>query len=348
VPIVRYRPAVVPLAVLAAVAIAGCSTGGPHAAAPAQGGSSAARAPAAATPAVRDANAGRSLSAVDPCSLGAQVTPIIDLTKVKAGSPDGTRGCTWHASALDADLTGTDYTLSVYIFDHDGLPREDVPPPGETITKYAGLAGHQTRLVKNAGTEACTVSIAVTSSSRVDVVVYASALAADCAAATEAAPAVAGQLPGGQPGSSGAQPVAANAPSGPLAAVDPCSLGAQDRAGLTKVKSGRGFCEWVSGSPKSVPSSQFEAVEADFVYSSGLDGIVHDPDVTIAAFPSVAGHPASLATIPPLNSCVISLGVTSSSRVDVGVDDYLGSAAAACQLARKVAPVLARKLPAAG
>jgi len=160
VPIVRYRPAVVPLAVLAAVAIAGCSTGGPHAAAPAQGGSSAARAPAAATPAVRDANAGRPLSAVDPCSLGAQVTPIIDLTKVKAGSPDGTRGCTWHASALDADLTGTDYTLSVYIFDHDGLPREDVPPPGETITKYAGLAGHQTRLVKNAGTEACTVSIA--------------------------------------------------------------------------------------------------------------------------------------------------------------------------------------------
>jgi hypothetical protein len=341
----------VPLALLAAVTIAGCSAGGPRTAA--VGHSSAAGAPPAAppsaTPAARNANAGRPLSAVDPCSLGSQLTAGIDLVKVKAGALPGTRACNWEAAKLDADLTGSKYAMSVYVYDHAGLPAATAPGSGDTVTHYPSLGGHQARLVKNAGTGKCAVALSVTSSSRADVSVYGSSLAADCAAATAAAPAVAGQLPGGQPGSTGADAaVPASAPRGPLAAVDPCSLGAPVKAGLAVVKSGPGYCQWVYGTTKSIKTAQIEAVEVDFVYGAGLGGIVRSPDVTMAPYPAVDGHRASTETVPSLNSCFISVGVTASSRVDVGVDDYLGTYAGACALVRKFAPMLARQLPAAG
>jgi hypothetical protein len=366
----------VALALLLAVTMAGCSAGGPRTAATAQGHSSAAGTPAAAspaggppaaaspaaarpaaaTPAARNANAGRSLSAVDPCSLGSQLTAEIDLVKVKAGALPGTRACNWEAAKLDADLTGSSYAVSVYIYDHAGLPAATAPQSGDTVTHYPSLEGHQARLVKNAGTGKCTVALSVTASSRADVSVYGSSLAADCAAATAAAPAVAGQLPavagqlpGGQPGSAGSGAAGpASAPRGPLAAVAPCSMGARVTAGLTVVKSGPGYCQWVYGTTKSIKTAQIEAVEVDFVYGAGLRGIVPSPDVTMAPYPAVDGHRASTETVPSLNSCFISVGVTASSRVDVGVDDYLGSYAGACALARKFAPMLARQLPAAG
>jgi hypothetical protein len=343
--IASYRRALPPLVALAALALAACSGGPDAGASPASPSVSSATVPA---PVVRDANAGRPLTAVDPCSLVTQVTSEIVLTKVKLGALPGTRACHWAASALDADLTGSRYSVGILIYDHAGLSRLAALPKSEgNVTAYPALSGHQARLVKDPGTAQCTVSIGVTGSSRVDVAVYGSSLAANCAGAAEVAPLVAGQLPGGTATGGSAQPAGgAGAPSGPLAAVNPCSLTAQVTVKLTKLKSGQGYCQWVYSSSKNIRTAQIEQVEVDLVYTAGLGGIAGSPSMTVTPYPAIAGHQARQAIEASLHTCLISVGVTSSSRVDVGVDDYLGSAVGACTLARRVAPMIAQQLPA--
>jgi hypothetical protein len=346
--IASYRRALPPLVALAALALAACSGGGQDAASPAASPSLSSSIGAAPAPVVRDANAGRSLTAVDPCSLVTQVTSKIVLTKVKLGALPGTRACHWAASALDADLTGSRYSVGILIYDHAGLSRLSALPKSEVkVTAYPALSGHQARLVKDPGTAQCTVSIGVTGSSRVDVAVYGSSLTANCAGATEVAPLVAGQLPGGTGSGGSAQPPGGGgAPSGPLATVDPCSLTAKVTVKLTRLKSGQGYCQWVYSSSKNIRTAQIEQVEVDLVYTAGLGGIASSPSITMTPYPALDGHQARQAIEASLNTCLISVGVSGSSRVDVGVDDYLGSAVGACTLARRVAPMIAQQLPA--
>jgi hypothetical protein len=339
----------VPLAAFVAVTIAGCSSGGPAAApAPASqaGRSSAAPATPAAAP---NANALKPLSAVDPCSLVGQVTPMIELTKVKTPALKGARSCNWEAASMDADLTSRRFALNVNIYARSSLKKlSGLPRSEDAVTTYPSLAGHPARLVKNAGTGECYVSIGVTSSSRVDVTAFGGALGANCAGVMAAAPLIAGQLPGGRPGGTSAAPADRGfAPAGPLAAVAPCSLGTGIKVKLTKTKTGQNYCQWVYASSKNISTAQIEGVEVDLVYAGGVGAIAHSGSLTMVALPAVAGHPARLVTETGTNSCFVALGVSGSSRVDVGVDDYLGNAGLACKLAQQVAPAVAAQLPAA-
>jgi hypothetical protein len=103
------------------------------------------------------------LAHTDPCTL---LDPaIVSRNGLEKGVPDtglAVRSCLWSTPAV-ADLQ---YKISIGIYDNNGLG--DFNHVSFDISAYA-VGRHQGQLLKTIGDDECTVSIAVTKTSRVDI-----------------------------------------------------------------------------------------------------------------------------------------------------------------------------------
>ena len=180
----RPTPAIA-LAILATLAMSGCTTSTPGAASTTSRTTQPSTTPSSATAADPLAN-------VDPCSL---LDPAVisqnQLQPDKSGIGPGTRYCQWDTGAI---TSGVGYNIAINVYDHAGL--DQLSTVGFTVTNYP-VGRHQGRMSKDTVGDACAVSIGVTSTSRVDVVGIDSTGRVDpaCVEATTVAPSVEQKLP---------------------------------------------------------------------------------------------------------------------------------------------------------
>jgi hypothetical protein len=133
-----------------------------------------------------------------------------------------------------------------------------------------------------------------------------------------------------------------------LAAVNPCSL--LDKALITANRlqpdtSGTGpgtrYCRWNTG-----PSGVGYSLAINIYDNAGLDRL-STAGFTIANYP-VGHHQGRLSKDTVGGACSVSIGFTSTSRVDVVGVDYAGQLDRACVVATTVAPAVEQKLPVGG
>lgn len=144
-------------------------------------------------------------------------------------------------------------------------------------------------------------------------------------------------LPSFPGGSTGTSTAPSGGQGGPLASTDPCTLSAQAAA---QANAG-------TGSPQDVGEGRQCRYQGDGVTlrvtifdTQGLD------DVVSSGSPQkiqIGGHQAMRGQEPP-SLCVISIGTSDSSRVDV-VAGARGDQNKACQVATQVATALEPSLP---
>jgi hypothetical protein len=179
-------PAIV-LALFAVFVMSGCTTTTPGAASTISRAAHISATPGTTTVTVTDP-----LSRVDPCAL---LDPAViqqnQLQSDKSGTGPGSRYCQW-----DTGASGVGYNVAINIYDHAGI--DQLPTTGFVVTNDP-VGNHSGRLSKATAGGACSVSIGVTSTSRVDVVGvdYSGQLDRACVVATTVAPSVAQKLPAG-------------------------------------------------------------------------------------------------------------------------------------------------------
>ncbi|HEX3649374.1 MAG TPA: DUF3558 family protein, partial [Pseudonocardiaceae bacterium] len=133
------------------------------------------------------------LASVDPCSL---LDPAVisqnQLQHDTSGNGPGDRYCSWQ-TAVTSDAG---YSIAINIYDHAGL--NQLNTVDFTVTNHP-VGQHQGRMSKQTGGSACSVSVGVTSTSRVDVVGVDDSGQQDrsCVEATTVAPSVEQRLPTG-------------------------------------------------------------------------------------------------------------------------------------------------------
>jgi len=134
----------------------------------------------------------------------------------------------------------------------------------------------------------------------------------------------------------------------PLANVDPCSLLDQAVVSANQLqqgKSGTGpgtrYCRWDTG-----PSGVGYNVAINIYDNAGLAQL-STVGFTITNYP-VGRHQGRMSKDTVGGACAVSIGITSTSRVDVVGVDYGGQLDRACVVATTVAPAVEQKLPAGG
>lgn len=179
----------VALVALAATSCTSTTTGNPAATtgptrttdAPGSGSTSAAN-PTGADP----------LAAIDPCSLLSPET--VSKNQLTQGEPEpepGARTCSW---AKKADANSAGYSVTIGIYDHMGL--NQINTDNVTIEDHP-VGHHQGRLVQFTALGTCRVAMAVTDTSRVDVLGVSGGgdLNVACTVANTVAPSVESKLP---------------------------------------------------------------------------------------------------------------------------------------------------------
>lgn len=131
----------------------------------------------------------------------------------------------------------------------------------------------------------------------------------------------------------------------PLAKIDPCSLldpAVIKQNQLESDKSGTGpgtrYCQWdtgASGVGYNIAINVYDKAGLDQLSTTGTT-VTNDP---------VGRHPGRLSKDTTGGTCLVSIGVTSTSRVDVVGVDYGGQLDRACVVATTVAPSVEQKLP---
>lgn len=138
--------------------------------------------------------------------------------------------------------------------------------------------------------------------------------------------------------------------AGPLANVDPCSLldpAVISQNQLHPDKSGIGpgtrYCRWDTGTT----ANGIEYNIAINVYDhAGLDQL-STIGFTVSNYP-VGKHSGRVSKDTVGGTCAVSIGVTTTSRVDVVGVDGAGDETRACGVATAVAPSVEQKLPVEG
>lgn len=134
----------------------------------------------------------------------------------------------------------------------------------------------------------------------------------------------------------------------PLAHVDPCSL--LDQAVITAnqlkpdtsgIGPGTRYCRWDTGA-----TGVGYSLAINIYDNAGLDQLA-TANFTITNYP-VGRHQGRMSKETVGGACAVSLGVTSTSRVDVVGVDYGGQLDRACVVATTVAPAVEQKLPGDG
>jgi hypothetical protein len=132
--------------------------------------------------------------------------------------------------------------------------------------------------------------------------------------------------------------------------VDPCSLLSpavisQNR--LQQVKSGIGpgtrYCRWDTG---AITSGVGYDIDIDVYDHAGLDQL-STAGFTVTNYP-VGRHQGRMSKDTAGHGCLVSIGVTVMSRVDVVGIDSSGQLDRACVVATVVAPSVEQKLPVEG
>jgi hypothetical protein len=133
----------------------------------------------------------------------------------------------------------------------------------------------------------------------------------------------------------------------PLANVDPCTLldpavvsQNQLQPGQSGTGPGTRYCRWTT---KIAASGAGYSIAIDIYDHAGLDQL-STAGFAVTNYP-VGRHQGRMSKDTAGDTCSVSIGVNSMSRVDVvGVDD-LGQQNAACTVATTVAPSVEQKLP---
>jgi len=134
----------------------------------------------------------------------------------------------------------------------------------------------------------------------------------------------------------------------PLARVDPCSL--LDQAVITAnhlqpdtsgIGPGTRYCRWDTGA-----SGVGYSLAINIYDQAGLDQL-STAGFTVTNYP-IGSHQGRTSKDTVGHTCLVSIGVTSTSRVDVVGVDYGGQLDRACVVATTVAPAVEQKLPGGG
>lgn len=171
-----------------------------------------------------------------------------------------------------------------------------------------------------------------------------------CSSNTAGSPAPATSAPIAPPASNtqSAGAPSSSAANDPLAATDPCTLLdasviSQNQLSSGKSATGPGVreCRW----DKSADSSSAGYLVTIGIYDhAGLD------DLSTAGFivsnNPVGSHQGRLSKDTAGHTCDVSLGISKTSRVDIGGVDGAGNLDAACVVATQIAPLVEQKLPA--
>jgi Protein of unknown function (DUF3558) len=182
---VKHPTPVIALAILATLAMSGCTQSTPGAANTTSRTTKPSTRPSSMTTA-------DPLASVNPCSLlDPAVVSQNQLQPDKSGTGPGTRYCRWDTGAT---ASGVGYNIAINIYDGAGL--DQLSTIGFTVTNDP-VGQHSGRMSKDTVGGTCAVSIGVTSTSRVDVVAVDSGGQLDraCVVATAVAPSVERKLP---------------------------------------------------------------------------------------------------------------------------------------------------------
>jgi hypothetical protein len=133
-----------------------------------------------------------------------------------------------------------------------------------------------------------------------------------------------------------------------LASVDPCSLLTQTQlqnnglmAGQTVTAAGGRACRWVR--PDDGSSIDGYNIQVVIYNQSGLDQLVTTGG-QVSNYP-VDKYQGKLFQDNSLNNCVVSVGTSNTSRVDIYVNSSVGIAQG-CSLVKEVAPKVVANFPA--
>lgn len=141
-----------------------------------------------------------------------------------------------------------------------------------------------------------------------------------------------------------------NAAGDPLAAVDPCTLldpaivsENQLQPGQSGNQSGSRFCRWDKNADASTSGY---TIGINIYDHAGLDQL-NTTEFAVTDY-AVGKHQGRMAKDTSGGTCLVSIGVTTTSRVDVVADDGGAQVAKACTVATLVAPSVEQKLPVEG
>jgi Protein of unknown function (DUF3558) len=182
------------------------------------------------------------------------------------------------------------------------------------------------------------------------------ALAACSGSGTDAAPVTSGSAAASAPASASATTAAS-----PLKTVNPCevlTVATVSKYHVQKLQSGG--LKQTAMAPSSqtvVPHCALEfhdgklfLLDVQMELNAGLSALTSNSARSVAAYPAVDGHQALMTKVQTKTGafCYISVGVTSSSRTDLGFASPGATFGTSCAEAKKMAPLVVPQLPATG
>jgi hypothetical protein len=159
--------------------------------------------------------------------------------------------------------------------------------------------------------------------------------------------------------SAGAPASSAPAAASPLASVNPClvlTAGTVHKYQVTATKPSGLKQDVLAPSPQVVvPYCGLElhdgglyVLDVQMELQAGLGDLHGSSALTVSAAPDIDGHPTRIVqfTAKSFAYCVVSVGITSSSRSDLVMANGTGNFAPNCAEAKKIAPLVIPQLPA--
>jgi Protein of unknown function (DUF3558) len=184
------------------------------------------------------------------------------------------------------------------------------------------------------------------------------ALAACSGSGTDAAPAASGSAAASATATASASATTA---ASPLASVNPCEVltaATVSKYHVQKLQSGGLKQTAMAPTSKTVvPHCALEfhdgklfVLDVQLELHAGLSAVTSNSARSVAAYPAVDGHQARLTKVQTTTAafCYISVGVTSSSRTDLGFGSPGATFGTSCAEAKKMAPLIIPQLPATG
>ncbi|HJP80617.1 MAG TPA: DUF3558 family protein [Pseudonocardiaceae bacterium] len=187
----RKLALVLPLMAVAAIGLNACSS--QNSGNPVAGGSTTTSAPTTSASSDPTSSADP-LASVDPCSLITQTDESNSQLQPGQTVPAaGGRGCRWNRPDDGATLDG--YTIQIVIYPTAGI--DQLNTQGGTVTDTS-VGKYKGKLFQDTPTSYCDISLATSSSSRIDMAVNSSqGMAKSCSLVQEVAPVVVGHFPAG-------------------------------------------------------------------------------------------------------------------------------------------------------
>lgn len=135
----------------------------------------------------------------------------------------------------------------------------------------------------------------------------------------------------------------------PLASADPCSLITQSDESSSQLQPGKAItaaggrgCRW--DRPDDGATIDGYTIQIDIYNNAGIDQLNTAGGGPVTDY-SVGKYQGKTFEDTPLSYCVISLGTTSTSRIDIAVNSSQGMAKS-CSLVKEVAPIVVSHFPA--